>query len=232
MAGSFSTIFRTCQPDRVSIGSETAPVGSEKATASRAAASSPFPTVPMSPPLERVGPSEKRTTTSSNFAPPFASGGGLPGLLLGSGTGVDQDLGEPHLLGDRPGLLLAFVGEAEGVVGEVHLAVHLAPDDALDGRRPLQLVAELLGRQSRGLQRHDEVFFGRDLVLLLEALDLLLDLGVGRDDVQLPRAVLEEGFVQQLAQGRLPDLFPPGERRGREGLPGGRSRSSRRAGSA
>ena len=102
--------------------------------------------------MERVGPSEKRTTTSSNFAPPFARVDGLPGLLLGAGAGVDQDLGDPDLLGDRPGLLLPLVDEAEGVVGEVDLAVHLAPDDALDGRRPLQLVAELVGREARGLR--------------------------------------------------------------------------------
>ena len=89
------------------------------------------------------------------------------------------------------------------------------------GRRPLQLVAELLGRQARGRERLDELLVGRDLVLLLEALDLLLDLGVGRDDVQLARPVLEEGLVHQLAQGRLPDLVPPGEVEAGRGLPEG-----------
>ncbi len=54
-----------------------------------------------------------------------------------------------------------------------------------------------------------EILFRLDVVLLLEPLDLLLDLLVGRDDVELPGPVLEERLVHQLLQGRFPHVVAP-----------------------
>lgn len=69
--GTFSRTFTRCQPNFVWMGSDTDPTGSEKTALSMSAASSPRATMPRSPPLLFVAPSEKSRTTDSNFAPPL-----------------------------------------------------------------------------------------------------------------------------------------------------------------
>ena len=112
-----------------------------------------------------------------------------------------------HLLGHAPRLLLPLVDDAQGVVRRVDLAVHFAADDALERHRAAQLVPESVDRETGLREPLREFLVRRDVVLLLEPLDLVLDLGVRRDEVELLGAVLEERLVHELLHDALLHLL-------------------------
>jgi hypothetical protein len=109
----------------------------------------------------------------------------------------DQNFGEVGPLGNPVRLLLPLVDDAQRVVRQVHLALDLAPHDPLHHERVEKLVAELLDRQAGALEELLEVGIGRHLVFLFQLTDPLLDLLVGRQEIEVPPAVLEEGLVSR-----------------------------------